>query len=496
MKQSDPYQKTSTMDQTKVVRTLRLLESREYNRFKEFAAGHCHREKVLALLDLLLIGLKSKQPRKLSRDYILPALAKATQSSQEELNLNDLGSDLKRLTERYLVWSQVVADRKRLTPAGQALLLERLAGDFGLFEAQSRTLSKTLEQAPSRHSQHYYLRHRLRQQSYFRNERNYYRAGLQLLAESQHDLDVYYLINRYRYVVEDLAYRTLLQTEEPAPDELEHLADQYEDVPPIRIYRQTLWLLHQFDLALYQDTRELFAEHFSDIDELDRHNLYQKFLIILNHSFERGQSELLREIFDLYQFADQRGLLSFKGRVTSVTFLNIVTIGAYLREAEWVAAFIEKHLPGLAAEERPAVRQLSNAYQAYFRKEYAQAHHLNLEVKRREHPSTTIRSRILEFWLYFRDDDYNDDFLLKNLDTFRKYLDNRKDLSEGRKQAFYNFVALARQLVTLGTAEEHLAELHYKVKQCRPLFARFWLMEKTKGTPARAYTSPDRERHS
>ena len=484
------------MNQTKVVRTLRLLESREYQLLKDFAAGHCRREKALALLDLLLAGIRSKQPPKLSRAYILTALAKATESTAEELNLTDLSSDVKRLAERYLVWKQIVADRRRLTPKGQLLLLEPLADDYDLFEDQCHQLSRRLEKAPHQHSQYFYLLHRLRHQSYFRNEHNYYLSGMELLAESQRALDVYYLIHRYRYRVEDLCFRSLLRTDEPIPEGLTTLAEKYADIPAIQLYRQVIRLLDQFEEAIYSETKAFYTEHFRDLDELDRHNLFQKFLIILNRAYEAGQSELLREIFDLYRFADRQGLLLYKNRITSITYLNVVTIGAYLGENDWTEDFVSRHLPHLLPDERPAIKQLAYAYLAYFRQDYAEAQRLNLELKRREHTSTTIRSRILDFWLYYRDPDYDRPFLERTLDNFRKYLENRQDLGKGRKVAFYNFVGLARRLVSLDSDPDELAELHTRITQCPPPLRPLLVIGTNQRRPGQKILIAGRERRS
>jgi hypothetical protein len=222
--------------------------------------------------------------------------------------------------------------------------------------------------------------------------------------------------------------------------------NRYQSEPDIEVYRLVLLMLRSDDATGYQATKNyLFAQAgqfaFGELQNI--FNYLQNFCV---SQINRGQEGYLSELFQLYQYQLEHGLLFDEGILHEWHYKNLVAVGIRLREMDWVRRFIEDYKSRL----QPAIAE--NAYCFNLASYYFDQCQLDqvLELLTRVEytdPNYQLESKVLLLRTYFDLEEYEALFSLT--DSFRQLLQRNKLLSENRKLGYFNLLKFTKSLARI-----------------------------------------------
>ena len=471
------------MHQTKLIQTLRLVPNHRYQKLRQFIKGHCADEKIIELFNLLLQYRPVFDHNNLTKEKVGKALFK-DQWPGKASQLNRLNNELKNLIEQYLVWIKLVDDKNRLNALGQYLLLDQVKLNYSIFSKKAAQINRSFKLNPTPSSTACFQTMAVNRDLFFHIETDKYQkevAGFHLYEES---LEIGYLIEQMRILNEKQIRQQVVSFEESTSlNAIFDKAKPFLHILTIRLYHQLLHLQQSFDTPLFESLKTDFFDGFEQLEAIDQRNFMTKLIILANRQFEQGKLHWIKEIFALYRFSIEKGLILYQNQISSVAYINIISIAASLQEhMTWAIKFSEgykKHLPFNLKED---CYLLGQAHINYFQNNLEQALEKHYASNFREHPTLGLRYKTLEIWLKYEQKDAANAHFLTALDSFRKYLENHKELKTNRKLAFQNLIQLSRQLYAFrkkpGNDQSDIEKLEKTIRNTHPLFSRLWLMSK------------------
>ena len=181
----------------------------------------------------------------------------------------------------------------------------------------------------------------------------------------------------------------------------------------------------------------------------EQKHIYYEMINYANRKITKGHSHFIGEALELYKVSLKHGILIENGKITEVTFNNVVSIAGFQKEYIWSYMFIEKYSSFLNAEIQQSVKTLSFA-----ELEFRQGHHdkvidrlINAEFHMVLHYSKS-RFLLISSWTekYLKEDLYYD-LILSQIEAFSRYIRRNKSMSKLVKKAYSNFLKIVKFIV-------------------------------------------------
>ncbi len=201
----------------------------------------------------------------------------------------------------------------------------------------------------------------------------------------------------------------------------------------------------------------------------------------------RGKEKALESIFELYQFGLNNDLLLQHGRISEVTFANIITAGHLLQEYATVETIVNQHIPHLLPHLQEDAANWAFAHRLYYQKQNLPKHlNISLTQHRRKNTSFSIRAKIL--LLQIRFDEFidsaikSDFFLLDFMAAFEKQINRDKVFSKIKNDAIKNLIQFSRKLFLEIKKPElnqkNIKKLKQEILAHENIRAKNWLINK------------------
>jgi hypothetical protein len=182
----------------------------------------------------------------------------------------------------------------------------------------------------------------------------------------------------------------------------------------------------------------------------------------------------VQQLFGLYQNGVQQGYLLDKGYLSPVTYKNIVAIGLWLGETDYVRSFLEDYRTALPAADRKAYYEYNLARYYFTIKDYKNAMPLINQMTTTQH-FLLLDSKLMLLKMYFELKEY--DVLDAHLRNFAQFLHRKRSVLSYHQANYKNIIAFTKQLMLLETLKkQEIDALRETISSTNPLTEREWLL--------------------
>lgn len=373
------------------------------------------------------------------------------------------------------------------TTLQKKLLIKAMArrGLYTEFEQETAKLIQYAEAVPAPSPEDFLLSFELQQALFFHPNTD--KAQLHIsLDQALDNLDKAYLLYKLRLTT-DIMSRGNFYKSTGDPYSIEYLNHFLNLLPePIfRILALTLQLLSAPEQKeLFQQLKSAFQDNLLSLSTIDKSIIANKLMNYANQTYERGHTEYLRQLFDIYQLAHEHDFLLYNQHISYITFINVAAVAAGVGEYVWGEKFIKNYAPYLAEEVRPNSINIAQAFIQLFQGNYGEA------LKQLNHVNEFhIPTKLQADALYIRalyemlsNDLTYFDPLSSKLEAFQKFILRSKLLQQPRKTAFQNFIAAVKKMMNYYNDYKYKSmdrrKLITSIENLKPLYGNRWISAK------------------
>lgn len=457
------------------------LSPKERGRFSRFIRSPYFNQsqELVILFDILHAYLKDNKG---NGNILKESVWKRLESGKKynDTRLRKYFSDLSRLVERFLIIETLEEHSLQ-----KAILLVEAGAEHKLTQLQNASLRKLqdkFEDYPFRTPEYYLAGFQTEKARYELIDYEMQREQKSNLESISNQLDRFFLAEKLRILSMAESRKNIIDHEYHiayANEILQAVEEgDYEDIPPIAIYRQILLTYR------YQDKEEhyfalknllnRFGHLFPEKEAVDTlYNAAQNFCV---KKINAGDRSFLAELFALFRDMLDKGFL--RETMTPWYFRNIVTIGLRLGEHEWVEEFLTEYENSLPQDLRENAVSFNLAQLYFYRKEFDKVIGLLQHIDY-DDLTYSLNSKVTLLFTYYEINEIEPLFSL--LESFRKFLSRREDLPSQRRQSYLDLIKYTRRLATLPPgAKEDIRKLKDEIEATSHVASADWLLEKLK----------------
>lgn len=468
------------MRDTKLYKALVQLDGYELNRLHKFVQSPYFNQSDA--ITRLFVWLKNDLKHDKKEDISKTDLWQLCFNPGEAYNdgrFRKLQSDLLKLVEEYYAQETFEAN-----PIYRAKNLLDAVYDNNLEELRSgaiKTANRLVEEQNLKPAAFYYFKYEIEQSTFNLNRSLIERSSKSNIEEIAENLDRFYLAEKLRYYCTILNHQHLAAIDYKMlfiEEIIEHVeTHNYNDIPPILLYYQILLTYKEPEEKKHYDQLKILIEkHIKLFPESEAKEILDA---ALNYSLKRmnkGETEYVRETFDLYNNFLETGILLVKGQITPWSFKNIVTTGLRLSEFDWVENFIYTYSQKLDPKLKANAITFNLAQFYFYKKDYTK---VISQLSQVEYDDMTynLNSKTLLMASYYELDEI--EALGSLLDTFRVYLSRNKELPSARRKHYLNTIGIVRKLAKIVSGDKkEIEKLQKEVDQTQGVVSKNWILEK------------------
>lgn len=349
---------------------------------------------------------------------------------------------LTRLAERFLAVEALEENKVYRSDLVCQKLLEKK--QYLLFNRTIRKEEKILSLKTERdvlyHKQHYNLSKNvlsyLHQTGQLHQEDN--------VSEVLYHMDVQFCIEKFEHYVTMLSLTNAMgrQYDTSSMNIALQLVDlpQYAEHPLLRVYKVVIELMKTGKKKSYQELLNVLESNVTHIPHTDLSAFYY---VLINHCARQIRSEQfdLRDLFDLYQNIEAKGLLLERNFVNITRLKNAVIAGCRVGTFEWTTEIIEKYKSFVDKPIRESVWHFNLGVIAFYQKDYKKAlsHFIRAENINADYD---INGRVMLLKSFYENDEDYDERTMQKFRSTEKFFKENKHLSPTRKKGYKNFVRI------------------------------------------------------
>lgn len=459
------------MNNTKTVQLLSLFNKKEIKKVSKFIHSNYFNteKKVVLLFEYLLANLDRKITKTDTFSFIY---------GKEVFNLsrlNYLSTTLYNLLKKYISIENVLENESFYNVSVLNTLRKR--NQKHLYHLEENLIIHKSAKENKLKSIDY-------QKNYlFEYERlNFYaeeqRTETKYIENLHFNLDAYYLIEKLKAACTSINQQKLYKTKNKQSftalliDYIEKTKFQKE-VPLLSVYFNAYKMLlnnNKNDFIKLKQDLEQFKFEVEEINDA--------YLFGLNFCIQQmnaGNPEFNKEVFEMYQTGVDKSILLKDGKLSPITFSNIVTIGLRLKRYQDVEIFI-KEKNGLLASNEKKTYYAFNLAKVYFEKgEFEKVTALYNEKLIKE-ILLNIQMRILQIKAFYEMKDYD---VCESLILSTDQLLNRKGILAYHKLVFKNFIKFFKQILNVNMFDKQaVSKIATAIQDSEKLVDKAWLLKK------------------
>lgn len=222
------------------------------------------------------------------------------------------------------------------------------------------------------------------------------------------------------------------------------------------------------------------------VGELNKQDIYNIISALKSYCVQReleGKSGFHYERFELSKLSLELDAYSFSEHMQLNDFRNFLNVALLFKEYEWAEKFINEYSEKLRADIRTNAVLLARASMALSRKDYDTARSFLSKVKP---DSLYFKHDIkrMELVICFEKEEYS--AAMEMIDSYKHFLKSNKGVSELRKDAVWNFLNAAMDIIKIktGASRKSPGLVSAKIATMQPISNKAWLIEKAAGLSA------------
>lgn len=477
------------MHRTKLIETLRALDTRERTRWRQYVQAdffnkHKH---VRALAGIILDYAPDFSHEQLEKRFTYSRVF-GSDAPYDELKFNNLISDLYELLLGFLGYLQYESEPLE----GQFHRLNALL-DRNLDAMAGSVLSKTrllLDRIPEQTARRQQFELRWWEAAEMLDSRQARRIAGEHLHRQASAIDVAFVLEKLRLGAAQLSRQGLavVQSEE-RPNWLEEIrrwcvdARFLSQLPAVQVYLAVLDLLEHPSPDTFAAITDLLDEHYLVFSRDELTALYQYALNYCIRRINEGHPDAYPQVLGLYRILLDRHVLIRHGKLSQWTYKNITTAGLRSGAFAWTEQFLYEYRDALLPGERENAFAYNLAALLYEKKDYATA---LMTLQNVEFTDFTyhLGAKIMQLKCFYLLQEI--EALTALLEATQQLLRRNRSLSAFGKTANLNFLGVLRHLSAWkqredisGTVkrEQQRTNLLEKVKNLHPLANKDWLVD-------------------
>lgn len=388
-------------------------------------------------------------------------------------------SELNKLVQDFLIY-QHTEDQAEFR---HVLLMEVLnqRGLDKLFLQQYEITKKALEEQPYRDVSFHYLTLRCEEEiyGYFTAEKRSKSTNLKSLVNQ---VDYHFLYRKLKFSCEILNRQHIVSGQYENIPLLEPILNHLKkvdvgEIPGIRIYLQTLYMLQEPDNEnRYHELKALLIEHihsFSPSEMKDMFMFAQNYCI---RKANKGDKAYLEELFSLQEILVREDVLAQVDRFSQFDFNNMSKVALRLEKFEWLEDFTNRFVELLPIDIRTHSFHLNLASIAFSRGDFRQALRELLKVDSKD-IYFQLAQKALLLKIYYELTDVEP--FISLVESFRKFLSRNTTIAEYHYTVHYNLIKFTKQLFECKSEGKHtLADIKAEIASVKEIAELIWLEKK------------------
>ncbi|MGB0861963.1 MAG: hypothetical protein ACPG19_12060 [Saprospiraceae bacterium] len=475
------------MVNNKLVSMFETFSKYELNRFRKYLISPFfnENEKIVLLFDLLDEHLRNnlEQIQKKEDWYDFARLAWTKiyeRKAYDDVKFRRLCSDLTKLGQDFIGYKEY--ELQPLTQYNHTLtaLNERnLNKHFLAVERKARTVDKKeryrnagsfLENFRLEYERHNYLE---------RNAARHSFQGNQVQADFY--LDCYYWSNKLKMHSESLNNRTILNIDA----DINLINDLLEQVQGSRLIKVPAIAIYYHIIMTFQgeDTEKHFTELITLIEkhghQFPQGELRSIYVFAQNYCIRKintGQLMYYEQLFSIYKALLEREIIFNKKELSSSNYKNIVTVGLFVKQFDWIEEFIYKYNQKLPKAYRNSSLNYNLANLFFNKAEYDKVIE-QLQQMEYKDAFDGLSSRWLLLKTYYELSEINAFEALT--DSFSIFIRRNKSLSDRNKGKYLNAVRFISKIMKISYSGERAYDnLHRQLLEAKVIIDKRWLLKK------------------
>ena len=351
---------------------------------------------------------------------------------------------------------------------------------YSQFEKRTKNLLNQIDALPYRNVEVYKDMFEINLEYYGHIETTKQKRRVTLLSTTKTYLDHYYLLESQRLQVALEGNKKIFGKEIGIP-KLSDSRLSIKKAPTFKLYE----LIKKAIAApqneeMYNRIERLFKQ---EINSLARNDQLEVIRMILNHfsnQINNGKKGFHARILSLYKFGLEHNLLVENDLISENIFTNIVIVGLFEKEFDWVEQFIDNYTCFLPDTIREDAICLSKALLCFNKKDYGATTALLLSYSFIT-PLYLLNAKTILLRTYFEqfvlDLSYYD-LLIDQCAAFDRFVRRNVYISKKRKALYLNFIAFTRKIANAFLMESSMDDLANQIKEAPSVALKSWLLEK------------------
>lgn len=290
----------------------------------------------------------------------------------------------------------------------------------------------------------------------------------QNLAVSTRLLEKYYTQQKLLYTIEWLSSK--LRYKHEVPQSIVSYAKSLQANPAIEfadtiqsIFENCvkLLLLEEKSAEFFMALKKQFTRNYTKINA-SRKTLLLRLLINFCVNEENKGKKTTEKTFQLYQLGLSDGAIFYKGLMTNVTLVNIVSLALKLKQFQWAKAFIDEEKYRLYEPQKEEYLLLTKASILYYEEKFQDCLLVLSTMKNIDFITLELIKRNLKiraiFECYLRNS-IHVKMLYANIENYSKYSQRKTILSINKSKVAQNFAKYILQVVNWREKQGTVLEL-------------------------------------
>lgn len=441
------------MQSTKLIILLKSLSPEEFRRFQKFLNSpfYNYSKPLTALYDLLKKHYPKFDSPKLKKERVWKKLFQ--DESFDEAKYWRLTSKLSLLTEKFLA----VLELENQPDEEKKLVIhsfeKRNLNPF--FEKEVHNFLKEPKNKPSFESNFQSDKILLLEKLFYHLKNNKSEKAAEIPPKILNELDRFYFQQRLKISGTLKGSESMLRKKHNSEisnfiTETINKHPEYQ-IPVLTAYKNLYQFIENQDVNSYWELKKSLLDSFEVLGIDNQKYVFQQLINFAIGQVNKGFSEFRKENFDLYKLGIEKRWLFENNGISDITFTNIASLGANLKEFEWIEDFVEHYAEYLNEEKRENARALSMGFIRFHQKKYWEVINLFLNQRFLTRPDL-LRSKTLLLQSYFElmlQDDTLFELFYSYSKSYEKFIRRDTVFSEKRMNAYLNFILLVRRISKL-----------------------------------------------
>lgn len=402
----------------------------------------------------------------------------------------NLVSDLKKLTETYLAFSEY-QKKTHLQPQFylEGLLRFRI---HDLFQKQQKNMLPAFEcrvKDPETMLSEFFAKRTVHHHTTIHAPRNG-NTSLQTMSEA---LDCFYISTKLKYLLGKYSWEHMTvinwKTAWLESELLSFLnAPPFGEIPIIHLYHQLVLLIKEDNQTIQFDAiREYLQTHETAFSDDESRQAYAVLLNYTRWQVKAGQTGFVQKAFEIYQYLLNNKILLVNGFLSPHHFNRIVEYGVQCEATPffWTEQFLKGYQCKVDQKYLERVMPYNRAMLHFARKEYQKALNYLYKIYQEEEGFFdfyyNLMYRVLIIKIFFENFKAYKEQLITEVGKFRQYLNYHaeKDIALFEIEANQNFLNTIEKIIRKKQplVKIELKELLEEIKNKKQLVEKIWLIE-------------------